>query len=228
MSLSSVEILFQIIAFLFAISLHESAHAWSANRLGDPTARLLGRISLNPIRHIDPIGTILFPLIGAFARVPLIGWAKPTPVDTAQLRHPVRDNVLVAAAGPGSNFLAAGAAVLLLLLLRVVSPEAGRVLTGIVGAGVLAAGDSAVVPLVLLLYSAMVINVVLAVFNLLPIPPLDGSHILEGLLPGGARETFASFKEYGFLVLLALLWFGGLSGWLFYPFLDFFNSLLRV
>ena len=131
MSFSSVEIVFQIISFLFAISIHESAHAWSANRFGDPTARLLGRISLNPIRHIDPIGTILFPLVGILAHAPIIGWAKPTPVDTLRLRNPVRDHVYVAAAGPISNFLVAAGAVVLLLLLRFASPEAARTLAAL-------------------------------------------------------------------------------------------------
>lgn len=223
MSFSTVEILFQIIAFLFAISLHESAHAWSANRLGDSTARLLGRISLNPIRHIDPVGTVLMPLVAAISHLPLLGWAKPTPVNPLHLRHPVRDNVLIAAAGPGSNFLAAGACVVLMLLLRFVPLDTGQPVSG-----AFSVQESLVLPLYLLLYSSMVINVILAVFNLIPIPPLDGGHILEGLLPEGARAMFASVKEYGFLLLLALIWFTDITGRLFAPFLDFFHALLRM
>src|SRR6202158_1853999 len=102
-----VEILYKMIAFLFAISVHESAHAWTASRCGDPTARMLGRVSLNPIRHIDPIGTILLPLIAAYQFGGLIGWAKPTPVDPRNFRHPVMDDVLTSVAGPGSNFIVA-------------------------------------------------------------------------------------------------------------------------
>ncbi|OFW11113.1 MAG: hypothetical protein A3G20_05170 [Acidobacteria bacterium RIFCSPLOWO2_12_FULL_59_11] len=228
MHFSTIEILFEIIAFLFAISFHESAHAWSANRFGDPTAKLLGRISLNPIRHIDPIGTVLFPLIGAISGAPVFGWAKPTPVDTLRLRNPVRDHVYVAAAGPVSNFIVAAGAVLLLLGLRFASPEAARAVAGLTGQAPLILGGSTVVPVVLLLYYVMIINVILAVFNLIPIPPLDGGHILEGLLPAGARAAFAPVKQYGFFLLLALIWFGGAMNMIFSPFLNFFNSLLRI
>ena len=227
MSLSSVEILFQIIAFLFAISFHESAHAWSANRFGDPTARLLGRISMNPLRHIDPVGTVLFPLLGAISHAPIFGWAKPTPVDTARLQSPVRDHVYIAAAGPASNFLAATAALVLLLALRFISPEANQMLTGYGGLGGMEPDGSLLMPVVLMLYSLMVVNVILGVFNLIPIPPLDGGHILEGLLPAGAQAIFAPVKEYGFFLLFALLWFGGIST-ILSPFLRFFNSLLRI
>ncbi|MCZ6750843.1 MAG: site-2 protease family protein [Acidobacteria bacterium] len=224
MAFSSVEILFQIIAFLFAISFHESAHAWSANRFGDPTARLLGRISMNPIRHIDPVGTILFPLLGAISHAPIFGWAKPTPVDTSRLRNPVRDNVYIAAAGPVSNFLAATASLLLLLAFRVLSPAANQILTGYGGPE---AGGSVLMPVILLLHSLMMVNVILGVFNLIPIPPLDGGHILEGLLPARARASFAPVKEYGFFLLFFLLWSGGVTTVLS-PFLRFFNSLLRI
>ena len=227
MSFSSLEILFQIIAFLFAISIHESAHAWSANRLGDPTARLLGRISLNPIRHIDLAGTVIFPLLLALSHVAIIGWAKPTPVNTSQLRNPVWDNVYVAIAGPASNFLTAGVAVVLLLILRFVSPEAAQTLSSLTGLRAVDIGGPWVIPFVLLLYSLMLINVLLAVFNLIPIYPLDGSHVLEGLLPQGTRAVYAQTKQYGLLLLFALIWFGGFTH-LFSPFLSFFNFLLRM
>src|SRR5437660_1918389 len=116
MTLHTVNILFQLIVFLFAISIHESAHAWMANRCGDPTARMLGRITLNPIKHIDPIGTILLPLIAVFAHFPAIGWAKPTPVDPRNFRNQVLDDILTSVAGPVSNFLVASMAVLLLII----------------------------------------------------------------------------------------------------------------
>ena len=227
MSLSTVEILFQVLAFLFAISFHESAHAWSANYLGDPTARMLGRISLNPARHIDPVGTILFPMLGAISGAPVFGWAKPCPVDTLKLRHPKRDHVLIAAAGPVSNFIVAAGAVILLLALRFASTDAAPILSGLTRRGSISLGDSIMGPIIFMLYSLMFVNVLLAVFNLLPIPPLDGGHILEGLLPTSAQAAFQPFKDYGFLVLLVLIFYGGLSR-VFSPFLTFFHLLLRI
>src|SRR5450755_315388 len=117
MHFSAIDIVFQIIVFLFAISVHESAHAWMASQLGDPTARMLGRVSLNPIKHIDPIGTILLPAIAMITHFPVIGWAKPTPVDPRNFKHYVRDDILTTVAGPVSNFLTAGVAVVLLVIL---------------------------------------------------------------------------------------------------------------
>src|SRR5579864_9398006 len=128
MNLSHIDIvgkLFQYIAFLFALSVHESAHAWMANRCGDQTARLLGRITLNPIPHIDPIGTVLMPLIGLYSGIPVIGWAKPTPVDPGNLKNPVRDDILTSVVGPISNFLLATGAVLLLFVIAKTSAEGG-------------------------------------------------------------------------------------------------------
>src|SRR5712692_11643305 len=116
-----VEILYHMIAFLFAISVHESAHAWTASRCGDPTARMLGRVSLNPIRHIDPIGTIVLPLVAAYQFQGLIGWAKPTPVDPRNFRHPVMDDILTSVAGPVSNFIVATGAVVLLWIVSFTS-----------------------------------------------------------------------------------------------------------
>src|ERR1700719_112445 len=122
MTLQHVDILFQIIAFVFAISVHESAHAWMANLRGDPTARMLGRITLNPIKHIDPVGTILLPLIAVFAHIPMLGWAKPTPVDTRNFRNPVLDDILTSVVGPISNFVVATGSVLILILVKNASP----------------------------------------------------------------------------------------------------------
>ena len=119
MTLHHVDILFQLIVFLFAISVHESAHAWMANRRGDPTARMLGRVTLNPIKHIDPVGTVLLPVIAAVTGFPMIGWAKPTPVDPRNFKNPVLDDILTSVAGPVSNFLVAVCALVALLLLAV-------------------------------------------------------------------------------------------------------------
>src|SRR5512146_93945 len=125
MTQQHVDIVFQVIVFLFAISVHESAHAWTAWRLGDPTARMLGRVTLNPIKHIDPLGTVVLPLLAMLYHFPVIGWAKPTPVDPRHFRHPVRDDILTSVAGPLSNFLIATASVLLLGLMAV-SSSGGR------------------------------------------------------------------------------------------------------
>ena len=173
MSLDYVVIFFQIIAFLFAISVHESAHAWMANRCGDPTARMLGRITLNPIKHIDPIGTILLPLISVISHFPMLGWAKPTPVDPHNFKNPVLDDILTSVVGPISNFIVAAGATLVLLLFKL-TPAGNDVIRGLIGAGGGGHVDSIMVPLCGLLYALLEINVLLAVFNLIPVPPLDG------------------------------------------------------
>ena len=214
-------LIFDIVALLFAISIHESAHAWSANQLGDPTARLLGRISLNPLRHIDPLGTVVFPLLLALSGLPIFGWAKPTPVDPRNLRQPIRDDVLVSAAGPASNFLVALVAVMLLLGLRAVSAQGAAVVSGLAAGS--AQGETWLTPVALLFYHFLLINLLLGVFNLIPIPPLDGSHILSffHLLPDRLRSVF------WFLLLLLVLW-TGVPFRLFLPVLGLFHSLLRL
>jgi Zn-dependent protease len=225
---STIEIIFQIIAFLFAISIHESAHAWSAYQLGDDTASLLGRVSLNPIRHIDLLGTIVMPLMAALTNVPLLGWAKPTPVNLLRLKNRFRDNALIAAAGPASNFVVAVVAVILLLVLRSVSSEAAQAVFDIAVYRRLDIGDSVMTPVVLLLYSFMIVNVLLGVFNLFPVPPLDGSHVLEAILPEGMRETYASIGTYGTLILMLILWQTNIFSRMIGPPIAFFNSLLLI
>jgi Zn-dependent protease len=171
---------------------HELAHAWTANRLGDPTARLLGRVSLNPMVHADPIGTILFPLLAIIGNVPLIGWAKPVPVNINRLKRGRRDYVLVAAAGPASNLLMALAASIGLSLLTVSPMRLGE--------------PNVSAPIASLLAQTMLINVLLAVFNMIPIPPLDGGNVLGGLLPRSIGSKYdAIVRPYGFILLYALL-----------------------
>src|SRR5579884_2734605 len=143
-----VEIFFEIIAFLFAISIHEAAHAWMANRCGDPTARMLGRITLNPIRHIDPIGTILLPIIALVSHFPMIGWAKPTPVDPRHFKNQMRDDILTSLAGPISNLLVALAAVAGLAIVSAVSPLGKALVHGMVWES-----SSLLVPVVVMLYT---------------------------------------------------------------------------
>jgi Zn-dependent protease len=204
MTLQHVDMLFQLIAFLFAISIHESAHAWTANRCGDPTARMLGRITLNPIKHIDLFGTVILPAIAMLTHFPVIGWAKPTPVDPRNFKNPVLDDVLTSVAGPISNFIVATGATILLGVIAVTATN-GRIIVHYAVAGV-AFGNSALVPASLLLFAFLQINVLLAVFNLIPVPPLDGSHVLRHFLSENVRRVYDTVGVFG---LMALVFFGG-------------------
>jgi Zn-dependent protease len=185
---------------LFSICVHEALHAYAADRCGDSTARFMGRITLNPLPHIDPIGTVLFPLMAIFWGMQsgggsfLIGWAKPVPVNPHNFRNVKRDDIIVSLAGVGGNFGIAVAAALIIRVLgtvRVPVPE----------------------PILFMLGGLMTINVVLGVFNLIPIPPLDGSHVLEHFLPLDAAIRYRQIAPYSFVILIGLLWTGVL-GWL--------------
>ena len=224
MSPRIIEVLYQIIAFLFAISVHESAHAWTASRCGDQTARMLGRVSLNPIRHIDLFGTIILPLVAALSGVPLLGWAKPTPVDPRNFRSPVLDDILTSVAGPVSNFIVASGALLLLGGIALSSETGHLLVMGLRGGFGGSNSDSALTPIAVLLYELMLINIVLAVFNLIPVPPLDGSHVLRHFLPDSIRMVY---DRIGFFALLALVYLGGgLLSSLIRPFVRFYLILL--
>lgn len=220
MHLDPATILFEMIAFLFAICVHESAHAWMAFRCGDPTASMLGRITLNPIKHIDPIGSIVIPAIGLYYGGYMIGWAKPTPVDTRHFKHPVRDDILTSLAGPASNLLVAAASTLALLIISLVSPL-GRMLVH----GVAVETNSALEPIVELLLTFLYINVLLAVFNVIPVPPLDGSHVLRHFLPESARRMYDTMGMVG-LVLIFLVG-GRFIAALMAPIIGFFYGILQ-
>ena len=179
-----------LLVLIFSLTVHEAAHAWSASQLGDDTAKRLGRVSLNPMVHVDPIGTLLLPLIAMVSNAPIIGWAKPTPVNVRNLRHPRRDHILVTAAGPASNLAIATAAS---LALRVLPSSAGG------------SGLDVATPLNLIATEALLLNVLLAVFNMLPIPPLDGGNVLSALLPRPMAAMFDQIRPYGFLLLYALI-----------------------
>lgn len=187
----------QLLVILLALSVHESAHAWMAERFGDPTGRMQGRISLNPIAHIDPIGTVVFPAILAIIGAPVFGWAKPVMVNPYNLKNPRKDNMFIAAAGPGSNILMAVAAIVLFLILK----KAGVV-------GSIYVASKAAEAITILLLNLIMINIFLAIFNLLPIPPLDGSRILEGVLEGEALHTYKKLEPYGFLILMGVIYLG--------------------
>ncbi len=197
---------------LISLSIHEAAHAWSASALGDPTARILGRVSLNPLVHIDPIGTVLFPLIGLVSGGVVFGWAKPVPVNTLNLRRPRQDHLLIAAAGPVSNLAQAAVCLLGVYLLR-----------GLFDSSAIAT-HSVVSPLFQILHAGLILNVILAVFNLFPIPPLDGGWILQGLLPESLAGLVDSIRPYGFMLLLLLL-FSGVFGTVIGPILLFVQQL---
>ncbi len=223
MTLQHVIYVFQAIAFLFAISVHESAHAFTAWRCGDPTAKMLGRVSLNPIRHIDIMGTLIVPAICLITGFPVIGWAKPTPVDPRNFGHEIRDDIFTAIAGPISNFLVATLAVICLMLISVSSPQASFIVKAAM-LGYPGISNSALVPISVLLYQGMVINVLLGVFNLIPVPPLDGSHVVRHMLSDRTRDIYDKVGIFGLILLLLVG--GNLLMAMMSPFLAMFNSLL--
>ena len=192
----------QIPALLVAVTVHELAHAVVADRLGDSTARRLGRLTLNPLPHIDPIGALAFVLAG-------FGWAKPVPVNAQNLRHPVRDMAWVAAAGPLSNFSAAFVALVLVRAL---------------GRGVDLAPSFVVDPLAGVLFWTYVFNLALGIFNLIPLPPLDGGHFLPYFLPRGSWPLLARLQQYGPLILLLLV-FSGATRYIVGPLFALANAL---
>jgi Zn-dependent protease len=218
---NALDIFFQVIVLLFAICVHESAHAWTANRLGDPTAKMLGRVSLNPLVHIDPFGTIIFPLILIVLGFPPFGWAKPTPVDTRNFKNPVRDDILTAVAGPASNFATAFIAVLVLAV--IFHGSAAGFTPNFRHADIAS-------PLATLFYFGMFINVVLAVFNLIPLPPLDGSHVIRHFLSYNALRVYDRFGYAGLMVIMFVLPLLHLPvvGILISPFMAFYQGLLNA
>jgi Zn-dependent protease len=206
-----VEVLIIFLVLLFSLTVHEAAHALTADRLGDPTARLLGRVSLNPAVHIDPIGTIVFPLIAIITNLPVLGWAKPVPVNVTQLRgHWKRKYMLIAAAGPASNLVLA---VIASILLHVI-PVSGRL------------AEAALGPLGAVLREAVYLNVLLAVFNMVPVPPLDGGNVLAGVLRGPVADMYDRLRPYGFLILYGLMFSGVLTMIILPPARFLWNLLL--
>lgn len=223
-----VLILFQVVVLVLAFSVHESAHAYVAMRLGDPTAYMLGRVTMNPMKHLDPLGSVLVPLISLVYGGWLIGWAKPCPVTTRNFRHFRRDDILVSMAGPASNLAMAAIALLLLIVLK----HAGGIQS--IDAAMLMAnhltvdtGGLRLFPVAMLLYYGVTINLLLFIFNLIPVPPLDGSHVLRHFLPYGVEKVYDRIGMYG---LIAIFLLGGrwIFGTFYDPLLNVFNGLLQV
>jgi Zn-dependent protease len=192
-----------MVALVFSLSVHESAHAWTSNLFGDDLARLQGRISLNPVVHVDPIGTLLFPAIAFFTGAPLIGWAKPTPVNPLRWRNKRVANFWVSASGAISNFILAAIAGITIRLLHTFEMTRGLSLPA--DASTIAMGAFK------LLVTFFTLNVALGVFNLLPIPPLDGSKVLASILPESYESAFEAFEQFGFILLFVAVFTGVLG-----------------
>src|ERR1700746_235915 len=229
MPLNVVVIAFEIVVLILAFSVHECAHAWTAWRLGDPTARMLGRVTLNPVKHLDPLGSILFPLISLVYGGFLIGWARPTPATGRNFKNSRRDDILVPLAGPASNLLSATIALILLIILKHVLPGGeASIATAMAIAmhipGVATEGLPPLFPIALFLYLVISINLLLFVFNLIPLPPLDGSHILRHFLPYRAAQVY---DRMGMFALIILFLLGGrFIAAFFYPLYNAFNHIL--
>jgi Zn-dependent protease len=221
-----VSIVISLFALLFAITIHEASHAWVALKKGDPTAASMGRVSLNPLAHIDPIGTVLLPLLLVISGAPAFGWAKPVMVNPRNLRHPRRDNLWISLAGPTANMTAAIVSLVLILLVKAVRPNITVFLAGfLTRQQQLPAGVYPLEGLVLILFYLVVVNTYLAVFNLIPVPPLDGSGVLGGLLSYRAAAAYDRIRPYGFIIVLALILVGVLDV-IIRPILDLIGKII--
>jgi Zn-dependent protease len=200
---------YMALPLLFAMVLHEYAHGWVADKCGDSTAKLQGRLTMNPLAHIDPFGTILMPLLclilpGSF----LLGWAKPVPIDPRNMFHPRRDMALVAAAGPGMNLALAVVSALLLAVLLMLDPTLSiRDAAGSQGDSSSSLTTMFLLPVAVMAFYSVLLNVFLCLFNLIPIPPLDGGRILVSLLPSKPAMALARLEPYGMMILVGLLVF---------------------
>ena len=200
------QLIIYIVVLLLAISAHEAAHAWMSHKFGDDTAYLLGRVTLNPVAHTDPIGTLLIPIVnfigavGMGVFVPLIGWGKPTPVNPLRWRNKDLANVMVSLAGIMANLVLAAVGFVLLRICL----QTGLIVLG-EGSGPLGSFEE---PAFMLLVQVLMMNLSLAIFNLLPVPPLDGSKVLYSVLPASAHPTLEAMERFSFLILIGLMYFG--------------------
>jgi Zn-dependent protease len=208
MNFSIGDFLIQYIVLLLSLTIHESAHAWMADKMGDPTAKMLGRISLNPIVHIDIIGTVILPILAAVTGWALIGWAKPVPVNPMNLKNPRKDDMLISALGPVSNVALAVIFAIIFNIVRFVLPREGLFN-----------------PVYRFLVFGILINIILALFNLIPIPPLDGSGVLMGFLSPSAAEKYEKIRPFG-IIIIYILMYSGLFGFIIFPLSWFIFNIL--
>ena len=204
-----------LVVFLFSLSLHEAAHAWTAEKFGDPTGRYLGRITLNPISHIDLFGTLIFPTLSFFLNAPMFGWAKPVPWNPLNVKDRRKADIWISAAGPISNILAMIGFVILLRLFRFYLYSGSEMF------------GSSIEPFYRMCFIGVQLNIILAVFNMLPIPPLDGSWILPHFLPQPLARGYEQLRPYGFLILLICMSLGVLQFFLL-PFMAMVNIMLNL
>ena len=224
----------EFVVLLFSLSVHESAHAWTASRLGDQTARMLGRVSLNPIDHVDPIGTLLIPAIAIFGPLIglgylggfIIGWAKPVPIISRNFRNYKRDDMLVSIAGPASNLLLALLAFAVLVAIAFAIPNGHSVVIVAFFAALGQVGNITPQPLALLCSLMVMLNLTLCIFNLIPIPPLDGSHILRQYLPYSAVQVYDRITGVASYILIIIA-ARTLLGFLLTPVLGMAYSMLN-
>jgi len=214
-----LEILIFMVVLLFSLSFHESAHAYIADKRGDSTAKLLGRVSMNPMAHIDVFGTIIFPIMGLLFGGVLFGWAKPVPVNPMNLKNYKKDNLLISAAGPASNLILAIAFVLAIKVLITVFPQSNEPMHQ--------GSMSFIYPIISMFNTGIQLNITLAIFNLIPVPPLDGSHILEGILPDKYSGFMERYKQMGFFIFILLL-FSGILRYLSYPIFFIYKLLIGI
>ncbi len=196
-----------LVVLIPSVSLHELFHGWTAYRLGDPTAKLMGRLTLNPIAHIDPIGTLLLPFLMFLFTGFVFGYAKPVPINPANLHDPKRDMILIGLSGPVANFLLA------------------LVFSLMIKAGLLTGLLTSLSIIYVLLRFGIIINLILAIFNLVPIPPLDGSQVLMGILPHHLAVSYSKLEPYGFLIIVGLLYLG-IIGKIIFPVINFLTMVL--